>query len=507
MIKFATILLLFAQVAIAQEFFYQKITIGNETKEVLSLKHKELIYLSSKDLADKFSINYFFNPSNKKAELKFSEYILRITANNPFIVLVKKDDNSVNAVQIPVNTFYKESIFLPVRYSQKILTTCFGKEVNIKGISSEIVKEINVEKKDTLIKTQNGITPKFNLSEKANGTLLTIKLSSPVKSVNHSLLKDTIIIVFPRTNFNNTANTTTLSKGLVKNIFLSNAGDDAFIKIPLTKDFTSYEVINSENGNEILVTIHSKKFANTILDSKKEKWNFDVIVIDAGHGGKDYGAIGVNGAVEKEINLAIALKLGSLISENFPEIKVVYTRKDDRFIELYRRGKIANENNGKLFISIHCNSQPQKPGPASGFEVYLLRPGRTEDAIQIANQENKVIEFEDNPSRYQKLTDENFILVSMAHSSYMKYSEKFAELLHQQVNDKLKIKSRGVKQAGFYVLVGASMPSVLIETAFISNSNDANYLKSKEGQEEMARAIFSAIKSFKTYYDKVIETE
>jgi len=183
-----------------------------------------------------------------------------------------------------------------------------------------------------------------------------------------------------------------------------------------------------------------------------------------------------------------------------PEVKVVYTRKTDTFIDLYKRGKIANEHNGKLFISIHCNSTPQKPTDANGFEVYLLRPGRTKEAISIAEFENSVIKYEDNPNRYEKLTDENFILVSMAHSSYMKYSEKFAEFLHKEFSKHPNLNSRGVKQAGFYVLVGASMPSVLVESGFLSNINDAKYLSSTKGQQKFAEFVFEAIKKYKENY-------
>jgi N-acetylmuramoyl-L-alanine amidase len=190
-----------------------------------------------------------------------------------------------------------------------------------------------------------------------------------------------------------------------------------------------------------------------------------------------------------------------------PDVEVVFTRKNDSFVDLYKRGKIANENNGKLFISIHCNSTKKKPSDANGTEVYLLRPGRTAEAIEIAETENSVIEYEDNPDRYEKLTDENFILVSMAHSSYMKYSEKFAELLNKEFDINLELNTRGVKQAGFYVLVGASMPSVLIETGFISNKNDAKLLKSKTGQQQLAESIYSAIKTYRSYYEKEMEAE
>ena len=136
-----------------------------------------------------------------------------------------------------------------------------------------------------------------------------------------------------------------------------------------------------------------------------------------------------------------------------------------------------------------------------------MRPGRTEEAIGIAERENKVIEYEEDPKRYQKLTDENFILVSMAHSSSMKYSEKFADMVHRQFEQNLSLTPRGVKQAGFYVLVGASMPSVLIETGYVSNPQDAAFLRSEKGQLQIAQSIVSSIKSFKTYYDWVIGSE
>jgi len=215
----------------------------------------------------------------------------------------------------------------------------------------------------------------------------------------------------------------------------------------------------------------------------------------------------VNGVKEKDINLGVALKLGKQIEKEMKDVKIVYTREKDTFIELYKRGKIANEEGGKLFISIHCNSTAKKPSNDSRFEVYLLRPGRTSEAISIAERENSVIQYEENPERYEKLTDENFILVTMAHSAYMKYSEKFSDILNKQMGVDMSIPSRGIKQAGFYVLVGASMPSVLVETGFLSNKKDADYLKSSKGQNEIAGAIFKAIKSFREYYEKMMEAE
>ena len=158
-----------------------------------------------------------------------------------------------------------------------------------------------------------------------------------------------------------------------------------------------------------------------------------------------------------------------------------------------------------MFVSIHCNSLRRKPSPTRGFEVYLLRPGRTEDAIEIAERENSVIQLEEGyEQKYQELTEENFILVAMAQSAYVKASELFADIAQQELEDHAAIPNRGVKQAGFYVLVGASMPNVLVETAYLSNREDERFLKSESGQQKIALALFQAIKRYKEEYEKLL---
>jgi N-acetylmuramoyl-L-alanine amidase len=228
----------------------------------------------------------------------------------------------------------------------------------------------------------------------------------------------------------------------------------------------------------------------------------DIIVLDAGHGGRDAGAIGPGGFMEKQATLGIVEKLGKLIEQTMPGVKVVYTRHDDHFVELYRRGQIANEKKGKLFISIHCNSTPQKPSHAAGFTTYILRPGKTDAAIKVAAQENAVIKYEQKRERYYYLSDVDFILTSMARSADVKFSEKFAALVQNEVGKKVSIPDNGVSQAGFYVLVGASMPNVLVETAFISNPKEEALLKSSAGQEKYAQGILAAIKKYKALYER-----
>jgi N-acetylmuramoyl-L-alanine amidase len=275
------------------------------------------------------------------------------------------------------------------------------------------------------------------------------------------------------------------------------------------------EIIKEQETNNILISLRTpgseekellgkrRQEVQADLDNQRNRWKMDVIVLDPGHGGRDYGAIGVTRVKEKDVTLGIALKLGRLLEKNLKGVKVVYTRKDDSFVELQRRGQIANEANGKLFISIHCNSLRRKPSSTRGFEVYLLRPGRTEEAIEIAERENSVIELEEGyEQKYQHLTEENFILVAMAQSAHVKSSELFADIARQEMESLTPIPSRGVKQAGFYVLVGASMPNVLVETAYLSNYEDERFLRSNNGQQKISEALFQAIKIYKSEYEK-----
>ncbi|MDP4173562.1 MAG: N-acetylmuramoyl-L-alanine amidase [Bacteroidota bacterium] len=351
------------------------------------------------------------------------------------------------------------------------------------------------------------------IETKSNGTLIRLLCKKRVTrysaSVNNKILYINLLGVKVDEKMINSSE----ARGLVKKIQAKNIAPNSQIEFYLKDGYSTYETFQDSPGHDLLITIHNKLLSSRSSqtgssgNNNMKKWALKTVVIDAGHGGKDPGAIGINGVKEKDVNLAIAMKLGEMIQDNMPDVKVVYTRSSDKFVELYKRGKIANEKNGNLFVSIHCNSTPSKPTSANGFEIYLLKPGRTKEAISIAERENSVIQYEDNPSHYQKLTDENFILVSMAHSSFMRYSERFSDILNKNFTTNCSLESNGIKQAGFYVLVGASMPSVLVETGFISNKNDEAYLASKAGQKNIASAIFKSVESFKEEYDRNIQME
>ena len=226
----------------------------------------------------------------------------------------------------------------------------------------------------------------------------------------------------------------------------------------------------------------------TDLNKEKKKWQFDTIIIDPGHGGKDPGSVGYKGTKEKDIVLDVSKRLARKIQKNL-RVKTILTRDEDVFIRLQDRTKFANTNEGDLFISIHVNSNESKK--PYGFETYLLRPGRNQEAINVALRENAVIELEGN--KFEKLTDEQLIQATIAQSGFVQYSEQFAALIQEEIDKRVQSRNRGVKQAGFYVLMGASMPNVLIELGYISNPNEEKKLNSSSYRDMLATSIYYAI--------------
>ncbi|WP_445665730.1 N-acetylmuramoyl-L-alanine amidase family protein [Fodinibius sp. AD559] len=233
---------------------------------------------------------------------------------------------------------------------------------------------------------------------------------------------------------------------------------------------------------------------NTEYEQTRNKMKFDVVVIDPGHGGHDPGSIGHRNVKEKDIVLDISKKVGDYINEYMPNVKVVYTRETDKFIELEERGSIANEAEGDLFISIHCNSHTShRP---YGTELYFLGLERSESALEVMKRENKVVR-PNNDTEQRELSQEELLVYELANSSYITASEQIAGMMEYQFDERAQRHSRGVKQGRFVVLYHASMPAVLVETGFISNPSEARYLTSDRGQTYIASAIFRAIRNFK----------
>ncbi len=242
--------------------------------------------------------------------------------------------------------------------------------------------------------------------------------------------------------------------------------------------------------------------ANTMLTSYnklKEKLQFDTVVLDAGHGGHDVGAISYRGKYEKNIALAITKKVGHYIEKYMPEVKVVYTRDGDYFVGLKERGHIANKANGDLFVSIHANAAASSQ--AHGTEVYFLGLERSDTALEVMKRENNVVDLE-NGNSGPKITQQELFIYELANSANITASQKLAGMIRHQFKERALRRSRGVKQARFVVLYYASMPAVLVETGFITNPDEGHYLTTEYGQSIIASAIFRAIRNYKQQFAK-----
>ncbi len=224
------------------------------------------------------------------------------------------------------------------------------------------------------------------------------------------------------------------------------------------------------------------------------------VVLDAGHGGKDFGAV-YNGHIEKNIALDVVLKTGKILEKN-PNIEVIYTRKSDVFVELDERARIANKEDATIFVSIHCNANKASSG--EGFETYVMGVARNKSNLEVAKLENDVVtlekDYKQNYEGYNPNSPELAIGIMMQQEEYIENSIALASNIQDNFATNKSRKNRGVRQAGFLVLRKISMPRILVEMGFISNPREGAFLGSEDGQEEVANHIATAIASYKKEY-------
>ncbi len=260
------------------------------------------------------------------------------------------------------------------------------------------------------------------------------------------------------------------------------------------------------NGKQQYKNIHHLKLISVFMfllvmimpcqsqDLTNKQW---VIVIDPGHGGKDPGALGAF-SKEKDVVLAIALKTGKYIDENIKNAKVIYTRTGDTYPELRERPEIANRNKADLFISIHANSAPQKN--VRGAETYVMGVAKNQQNLEVAMKENEVILLEnDHSAKYEGFdpkSEVSYIMFSLTQKVFQEQSIDLASRIQKEFRERVNRNDRDVKQAGFWVLFKTTMPSVLVETGFITNPTEEKFLNSEQGQDYLASAIYRACKQY-----------
>lgn len=250
----------------------------------------------------------------------------------------------------------------------------------------------------------------------------------------------------------------------------------------------------------VLIPAYSMPQSKTGFEVKK-------VVIDAGHGGKDPGALGTRRYknTESDIALDVALKLKEYILKNYDNVEVIMTRKTDVFLELYERTVIANKAKADLFISIHCNTNGNTR--AFGSETYVIGQHKFETSLEVAKRENQVIFLEDNYEKnyegFDPNSPESTIGLGLMQQKFLEQSIFFADLVQDQFRDRVKRKDRGVKQAGYWVISRTIMPSVLVELGFLSNKREEDFLNTENGRVYMASAIYRAFKNYKIQMEGV----
>ena len=461
---------------------------GTES-EIKTLPKSKLIYISAKDLARSFTSKLYENTERKKLVLYIAGRKIKISGNSSYIMIDDKPYQMPQITRVESNDLY-----VPAEDFLGIL-----KATILPGINFDSRKEfLDI---DIIRFNITGI----HIDVKSNGTIIRLTTKKPFSERNISSFINKhgwYYLTVAGAMVDTTTLNAGLSRGVVRRIESDQIGKTAQVAFKLGKEVISHEWYQSLDPNEIVITLRTPLGkVDEYIEDVKERWRLDTVVLDAGHGGKDPGSQGKYGTKEKDVVLDITKRVGRLLEKN-AGIKVIYTRDEDVFVPVIDRTKMANDTNGKLFVSVHANANKNRK--IQGFETYLLRPGKSEDAIEVASRENAVIKLEEKTGQYDNLTGENLIMATMAQSMFMKESEDLAAIIQMELDKRLNTPNRGVKQAGFYVLIGASMPNVLVEVGYLSNPAEEKKLKQAVHKQRIAESIYEGIKHFKYSREKLL---
>lgn len=480
----------------------------------------DVAYISAPKLAEALNYHTYFNENKRKLVIYLPQNKVVVTADNPYVLIDSRP------LQMPIPAMWrKNEIYVPLLYLSPLLSNYTSVSMQYDRLE-QVLRPTNMERPPLVRDIQPRLSG-MQISERENGVVIRLGASRRFGDgeITLKMRGDWLHIELYKAIVDADQIRRTQKIKQIRDIKVIEFEELVSIGLRLRKKPLSREIYQEPDGGDIVAILRYKENIagdnsasdgigdqdmpadeqlQQQLDRERRRWLIDTVVIDPGHGGKDPGAIGAGRLKEKDVVLPVALKLGEIIRKKMPGVKVVYTRRDDRFIPLRRRTQIANENNGKVFISVHANANRNRN--AKGFETYILGPEKGDQARSVVERENSVIQFEDakNQRHYKGI---NTILATMAQSAFLKQSERLASNVQNNMNSRLRslrMKNRGVKQAPFWVMVGASMPCILVEIGFVTNAGDARIIKTGSHQQKIAEGIFRGLEEYKRDYENAI---
>ncbi len=472
---------------------------GRRTEQILMWqldRDSDVLYVRANDVARIFKATQFWNASSRKVILGINRTRFTFTVDTRVVVI----DGEPLMLRSPVR-YESGFVMIPMEFvvdvappytlsvlewdatARNLLVSKVG--YNVSGLDFSVTANRStaiIEMSEELVHHVDSSTP----------GLVRLKIYGGRVDVKKFDIKD--------------------AHGLFNTIRAEQTDSDAFVYFDI-KRFTERILIERDESPPAIRLILEKgdlpeipepDFADRkrveIVDrrtAERSRLEIKTVVIDAGHGGKDYGKTGVSGVLEKDVNLILAKKTRDALERRLG-VNVILTREDDRLLSLTGRTEIANEVGGDLFISIHCNSWFSDE--TGGFEAYFLSQARTEWDRAVAKTENSADEFLNIGTG--KSGDIDFIVWDLVQNEFINESSYLAELVQKEMSDRLDIRNRGVKQANFTVLQGAHMPAVLIEAAFLSNPSEEQLLLDEEFQKKIADGIVESVRRFREKYKR-----
>jgi len=470
-----------------------KVTVGGETQEIGTIEQSGLRYFSFSELSQSMGGTLDWEIVGHEIKYADGDHRLSFLIGSPYF----RRDDAVNNMTYPA-VYQSGQLYLPAQ-------TFFAFLDDVSPVQAE---PLAVSAKRPKIISGLYSVADASISSKANGLLIEIFLTRPVKYDAFLSEGNWLNISIRDGSVNGPLIESRKDPRFMYDLKTHQVGNTAQVSFWMRKPPTRWGHQLAKDPDRIQISIIDSAYtgdsATSPITTGADK-KIDVIVVDAGHGGSDYGAIGYNNTREKDVCLAIAREVASELRRD-KQLRVIMTRTEDKTVSLQQRAEIANDAGADLFISIHANANPKQS--ARGWNVFFLAPAKNDSARAVEQLENSYFLRESSAFRAHAKKNEDDdnavvgILNSMIMTEFQTESHEFALMLDREFRRKLTHPSRGVDQAGFFVLNKVFTPSVLVETAFISNPTEEKLLRDKSFQRQVAKAIGEAVKRFKSKYDR-----